>query len=65
MRRLGRLTAAFLHMLFAAVLRAIVSGLVFTTCAMVMLHYLGVPIPWPSDLLDKFDGVGRLVSILS
>ena len=64
-RRLVRLFAAFLSKLCLAVLRAIVTGLVITTCAMVMLHYLGVPVPSPSELLDKFEGLTRLAKSLS
>jgi hypothetical protein len=65
LRRLGRLVATFLSKICLAVLRAIVAGIVFTTSAMVMLHYLGVPMPGPSELLEKFEDLGRLARILS
>lgn len=64
-RRLVRLVAAFLTKVCLAVLRAIITGLVFTICAMVMLHYLGLPVPSPSELLDKFEGLARLAKGLS
>lgn len=65
MRRLVRLVATFLQKLCLAVLRAIITSLVFTTCAMVVLYYLGLPVPGPSELLDKFADLSRLAEILS
>lgn len=65
LRRLARLVARFLTMLSLAVLRVILTSVVFATCVMVMLHYLGVPVPGPSELLDKFEAVGQLTRILS
>ncbi len=65
MRRLVRLIAAFLRKLCIAVLRAIITGVVFISCTMVMSHYLGVSVPGPSELLDKFEDLGRLARILS
>ena len=64
-RRVGRLVTTFLGDLCMAALRVVVTCVVFTMCVMVLLHYLGVPVPGPSDLLDTFDGVGRLADILS
>ena len=63
--RLSHMVAAFLSSLCAAVLRIIVTGVVFTICMMAMLHYFGVPIPGPSDVLNKVEAVGRLARILS
>jgi hypothetical protein len=65
LRRLVRLVATFLSALCLAVLRVIVTSVVFTTCVMVLLHYLGIPVPVPSELLDKFEALGRLTRILS
>jgi hypothetical protein len=65
LRPLVRLVATFLSNLCLAVLRVIVSCVVFTTCVMVLLHYSGVPVPGLSDLLDKFGALGRLTRILS
>jgi hypothetical protein len=64
-RQLVRVVAAFLSKLCFAVLRAIISGVVVSICVMVMLHFLGVPVPGPSELLDKFEALGRLATILS
>jgi hypothetical protein len=65
MRRLVRLAATFMNMVCLAVLRAIIAGVVFITCAMVMMHYLGLPLSVPSELLDKLESLGRLARILS
>lgn len=65
MRQLGRLVGTLMSRVCLAVLRAIIAGVVFTTCMMVVLHYLGVPVPGPSELIDKFESVGRLANILS
>jgi hypothetical protein len=65
LRRLFRLVATFVSKLCLVILRAIIAGVVFITCAIVMLHYLGVPLPGPSELLDKFEDLGRLARILS
>ncbi len=65
MRRLVRLVATLLSKLCLAVVRAIVTGVVFTSCAMVMMHYLGLPVPVPSEVLDTLDSLGQLTRILS
>jgi hypothetical protein len=65
MRRLFGLVAAFLSRLCLAVLRAIITGVVVSTCVVVMLRLSGVPVPGPSELLDKFEALGRLATILS
>ncbi len=64
-RRFIRFVGTFLSTLGLAVLRAVITGVVFATCVMFTLHYLGVPVPGPADLLDKFEGLGRLVDVLS
>lgn len=65
MRQLGRVVGTLMSRVCLAILRAIIAGVVFTTCMMVVLHYLGVPVPGPSELIDKFESVGRLANILS
>ncbi len=64
-RRLVRVVAAFLSKLCLAVLRAIITGVVVSTCVMVMLYFSGVPLPGPSEILDKFEALARLTTILS
>jgi hypothetical protein len=65
MRRLVRLVGTLMSRMCLAVLRTIITGVVFTTCVMVMLYYLGVPVPGPSGLIDKFESLGQLANILS
>jgi hypothetical protein len=65
MRRLVRAVATFLGRLCLAVLRAIVTSVVVTVCVMMLLYILGVPVPGPSELLDKFEALDRLARILS
>jgi cation transporter-like permease len=65
MRRLIRLIAACTSKVCLAVLRAIIAGVVFTTCAMVLMHYLGLPVLVPSEVLDKLESLGQLARILS
>jgi hypothetical protein len=64
-RWLGRLVVTFLNHLCLAVLRVIITSVVFSACVWAMLHYLGVPMPAPAELLDKLEDVGRLARILS
>ena len=46
-------------------LRAFVTGLIFTTCLLFALSYLGVPLPDPSELLEQIESVSQLSKILS
>jgi hypothetical protein len=46
-------------------MRVIITGLIFTTCLMVASSYLGLPVPSPSELLDKIKGVSQLSEVLS
>ena len=65
MRGLVRFAATFVSKVCLAALRAIIAGVVFTTCAMVLMHYLGLPVPVPSEVFDKLESLGRLAEILS
>lgn len=64
-RRLVRSAGRFVSQLCLATVRAAVTSLVFTTGVMAMLYWLGVPIPGPADVLEKFEALGRLADILS
>lgn len=64
-RRLGRLVTTLMSTACLAVLRGIITAVVFTSCTIVMLHYLGFPVPVPSELIDKLEGLGQLAGILS
>lgn len=47
-----------------AALRAVITGLIFTTCLMVALTYMGVPLPDLHEMLDRFESVSRLAEVL-
>jgi hypothetical protein len=64
-RRPVRVVATFMRKVCLAALRAIITSFVFTASAMVMMYFLGVPVPSPSELRDKFEDLGRLARILS
>jgi hypothetical protein len=64
-RRLVLLAATFMRQVCLAVLRTIIFGVVFTVCAMVMMHYLGLPVAVPPEVLDTLESLGRLTRILS
>jgi hypothetical protein len=65
LRRLGRLVTTLMRTVCLAVLRGVITAVVFTTCTIVILHFLGFPVPVPSELIDKLEGLGRLARILS
>ena len=54
-----------LRRLCRVVLRVMIGGLIFMACLTVMSRYLGLPVPDPTELLDKFKDVSRLSEILS
>jgi hypothetical protein len=46
-------------------LRVLVTVLVSAVCLMVMLRYLGVPVPGPDVLLKSVEGLSELTKVLS
>lgn len=64
-RPLSKFPSACLRCLFRSGLRVIITGLIFTTCLMVASRYLGLPVPSPSELLDKIKSVSELSEVLS
>jgi hypothetical protein len=46
------------------VARLVIACLIFVACLAAM-NYMGLPVPGPAELLDKFKGVSRLAEILS
>lgn len=64
-RKLVHLVAIVISKVCLAVLRATITGVVFATCTMVMMYYLGLPVPGPAELFDKLEDLGRLARILS
>jgi len=51
--------------LFNAALRVVMTSVVFTTCVVLLLRSLGVPMPSAHELLREFDGLSKLAKILS
>ena len=64
-QRMRRLFFTFLRRLGRMTLKVIVTCLLFTISLAVMSRYLGLPVPDPVELLDKFKDVSRLGEILS
>ena len=60
------------HIIFASLrglgrtaLRVVITCLIFMVCLTVMSRYLGLPVPDPTEILDKFKNVSQLAEILS
>lgn len=64
-QRALRVLRATARRLCRAALRAVITALIFAVCFAVALRLMGVPVPGPGELLDKFEGVSRLAEILS
>ena len=60
-----RLVFTFLRQLGQMALKVVITCLIFAVCLTVMSRYLGLPVPDPIELLDKFKDVSRLGEILS
>lgn len=56
---------ALARRMFRTAVRVLVTWLIFVVCLAAALHLMGVPVPGPGELLDKFESVSRLAEILS
>ena len=63
--KMGRFLIPLLRQLGRMAWRVLVTGLIVTVSLTVMSRVLGLPVPGPSELLDKFKSVSRLGEILS
>ena len=63
--RVFRALSAILKNVLSVVVRAVVTTLVFGACVVGTAHYMGVPLPSPAELLQKFEGVSKLGKVLS
>ena len=63
--RVIRLLSTAARRLCRAALRAVVTGIVFVLCLAAASAYLGLPVPVPQELLEKFESVSQLADILS
>ena len=62
-QRVLRLLSNLAGQLFNAALRAVVPTVVFTTCVVLLLRSLGVPMPSAHELLKQFEGLSKLAKI--
>ena len=63
--RLIRLLSTTARRLCRAALRVVLTGIVFALCLAAASVYLGLPVPGPQELLEKFESVSELADILS
>ena len=60
-----RLLVALVRHVCRAALRAFITALVFMTCTVAVLAYLGVPLPDADELMERFESISQLARILS
>ena len=63
-QRSARLATALLRHFCRAALRAAVTGLIFTTCLLASLAYLGVPLPDAYEMLKRVESVSQLAEAI-
>ena len=63
--RMFRVLSTFLQQALQAVVRTVVTTLVFGAVVGSFLHYMGVPVPSAYQLLQSFEGLSKLAKILS
>ncbi len=63
--RPSRLLLALARRVCRAALRALLTALVFMTCAAAALAYMGIPLPDADELLERFESISQLARILS
>jgi len=63
--RLLRSLSAAIKQVCGAVLRALLTSLVFGICVVALMRYLGVPVPSPFELFRDVEGLSKLAKILS
>ena len=63
--RLIRLLSTTARRLCRAALRVVLTGIIFALCLAAASVYLGLPVPGPQELLERFESVSQLADILS
>ena len=56
---------SFFQTLISAVVRAVVTTLVFSVCVLGLAHFMGVPLPSPDEVLRDVEGISKLAKALS
>jgi len=63
--RLVHAFSRFFNQVCQAALRVVLTSLLFTTCVVMVLRYLGVPMPSAYELLRQVEGLSTLAKIIS
>ncbi|PWT89951.1 MAG: hypothetical protein C5B55_10445 [Blastocatellia bacterium] len=64
-RRAVRAFSGFARQLFSAAFRVVVTSIVFTTCVVIVLRSMGVPMPSAHELLRQVEGLSKIAKIVS
>lgn len=60
--RLVRSVSASISHVIAAVLKAVVTSVVLGACVVAVMHYMGVPVPSPSDIIHSVEKLAKTLS---
>lgn len=63
--RLLRTFSSFFDPICRATVRAVLASVLFTTSVVMLLRYLGVPMPSAHELLRQVEGLSKLSKIFS
>lgn len=63
--RFLRSLSKFLQQVLSVVVRAFVTTFVFGLCAVVMMHFLGMPVPSALQVWHGLEGLTKLAGVLS
>jgi hypothetical protein len=64
-QRVFRVLSSFIKNFVGAVVRAVATTLVFGVFAIIVAHFMGVPLPTASQVLREFEGISKLAKVLS
>ncbi|HKE60241.1 MAG TPA: hypothetical protein VKB46_26195 [Pyrinomonadaceae bacterium] len=64
LHRLVRIAGGVTRSAFEALVKTLVTFLIFGLGVIVTMRYLGLPVPSPSDLLHSVEGLSKLAKIL-
>ena len=60
-----RALSKFFQQVLTVVVRAFVITIVFGACAVVMMHFLGMPVPSATQVWHGLEGISRLARAIS
>lgn len=63
--RVVRVFSSILKNVLSAVVRAVLTTLVFGVFAAVVAHFMGIPLPSASQVLREIEGISKLAKVLS